>query len=178
MERRSIPIHLLCLWFGAVGHHGNRRIEGEKKLLWLPGRSPSFCSYAKTPESPDKNNIPHLSDGLQGIPVKLSRFLCVCQCACLCVCVPLAYLIKLKPSGALCGWWMYILSHIEIMKTRAWESWFRMSMHWQCMLAVARFFFLGGGVAEVRSYMCQGISEICIFKCKFGCLRRQEPKSR
>lgn len=63
------------LCFGPVWaeSHGNRARRGEKSVRRLAELHPSGI-HAQTLQSHDKNNIPHLSDGLQGIPVKMEAF--------------------------------------------------------------------------------------------------------
>ena len=112
MERRSIPIHLVVCGWELSETIATKGIEGEKKSPGCLAEVHSFCSYAKTPESPDKNNIPHLSDSLQGIPVKLKQFFCVCLTR-----------IPYQTKTICCIVWMYILFQIEVMRTRAWEEW-------------------------------------------------------
>lgn len=74
-RERNVGNMFLILCFGPVGAglYGNQIPRGEESVsclaeLHLPG------SHAKTHESHDKNNIPHLSDSLQGIPVKWRHF--------------------------------------------------------------------------------------------------------
>lgn len=72
----------LILCFGSVGagSHGNQIPRGEKSVRCLAELHPSG-SHAQTLESHDKNNIPHLSDSLQGIPVKRRHFsACIPHC--------------------------------------------------------------------------------------------------
>lgn len=65
----------LILCFGPVGaeSHGNQIQRGEESVRCLAELHPSG-SHAQTHQSHDKNNIPRLSDSLQGIPVKQRHF--------------------------------------------------------------------------------------------------------
>lgn len=92
-ERADCGEHtFLIQCFGPVWaeSHGNGARRGEKSARRLARLHPSGIR-AQTLQSHDKNNIPHLSDGLQGIPVKMQAFshrsiphrietICCCRC--------------------------------------------------------------------------------------------------
>lgn len=82
VKKKRQPSHAECgehtfpiQCFGLVWaeSHGNRARRGEKSARRLAELHPSGI-HAQTLQSHDKNNIPHLSDGLQGIPVKMEAF--------------------------------------------------------------------------------------------------------
>lgn len=94
--KRNIS-HLL-FGYVAAESHGNQIQRGEKSGRWQTELHRSG-SRAQTLKSHDKNNIPHLSDSLQGIRVKRRHFS---------ACIP--HCIK----TICCNVWMWILLQVRV----------------------------------------------------------------
>lgn len=97
------------LCFGPVWaeSHGNRARRGEKSVRRLAELHPSGIR-AETLQSHDKNNIPHLSDGLQGIPVKMEAFShrSIPHCIeTICCCSRMRILLQVRSSAGVTHLW-------------------------------------------------------------------------
>lgn len=111
--KRNIS-HLL---FGSVAaeSHGNQLKRGEKSARWQAELHRSG-SRAQTLKSHDKNNIPHLSDSLQGIRVKQRHFsVCIPHyIKAICRNVWMWILLQLRVRGGKKDTYFWVCSHMEL----------------------------------------------------------------